>query len=61
MRAVPEGAVECDGLILAGGVTCGRCECAADLLAVDGYGERGIAVGIADAIVGCPTRRRVRW
>ena len=50
MCAGPEVAVERDGLLLTGGVTGGRCECATDLLAVDGYRERGIALGIADAI-----------
>jgi hypothetical protein len=50
MCAGPEVAVERDGLLLAGGVTGRGCECAPDLLAVDGYRERGIAIGIAGAI-----------
>ena len=50
MCAGPEGAVKRDGLLLSGGVTAGRGECATDLLAVDEYRERGIALGIADAI-----------
>ena len=50
MCAGPEVAVERDGLLLMRGVTGGRCECATDLLAVDGYRERGIALGIAGAV-----------
>ena len=42
----PEVAVERDGLFLTGGVTGSRCECAADLLAVEGYRESGIDIGI---------------
>ena len=50
MCAGSEVAVEREVLVLTGGVTGGGCECATDLLAVDRYRERGIALGIAGAI-----------